>query len=374
MKKTKTSPVKTNKMEKKPITSDYKLNAVDCKCGDDCKCEGNKKNIFKKLFFVLLIALLGYVTFLKVTEYTNIKNFKDKVIPAAVKQVIGEQKLDYKIDNVVAVSGIYKFDIIIKSNGAEQKYSSFITTDGKLFFVSGVELQPTTPAKTAGNTEVKKMTCADLPKNAAPKLTAFVVANCPYGLQTQRLFKKAVTDVPAMSANLDVRYIGAIESGKITSMHGDAEAQENLKQICLREEQANVFFPYLSCYMQASGKGEECLATAGVNVANLNACTADKNRGLKYAQVDFDLADKFQVSGSPTLLLNGEKVVSEFDFGGRNVKAVKDILCCSADSKLGYCNAEVSTEDISVAFSKEDLAAAQSADGTAAPAAACATQ
>jgi glutaredoxin len=355
MKKTKVVASKLKKMDKKTIPSDYQLNKVEdaCNCGDEKCCKG--RNIFKTLFFVVLLIVLGYFAFLKISEQNNLNNFKTKVIPDAVKQVIGEQKLDYKIDNVVAVSGIYKFEIVIKSNGAEQKYNSFITQDGKLFFVSGIELQQ--KAATANTTPDKttKMTCSDLPKKDAPKMTAFVVANCPYGLQTQRLFKKAITDIGAMAQNLEVRYIGSIENGKIISMHGDKEAQENLKQICLRDEQPGVFMPYLSCYMQ-EGKTDECNATAGVNTANLKACTDDANRGLKYAAADFALADKFQVSGSPTLLLNGEKVVSEFDFGGRNVKAIKDMLCCSASNKLSYCSANASADNIAVSYSKEDLA------------------
>lgn len=364
MKKTKVVPSKIKKMSKKTISPDYKLDQVDDKCGCGDKCACNDKNIFKTMFIAVIVIIVGYFAFLKISEQNNLNNFKTKVIPDAVKQVIGDQKLDYKIDNVTAVSGIYKFEIIIKSNGAEQKYNSFITQDGKLFFVSGIELQNTEPAKTASNEKAEKMTCKDLPKNSIPKMTAFVVADCPYGVQTQRLFKKAISDIGAMAANLEVRYIGSVEDGKITSMHGDKEAVENLKQICLREEQSNVFMPYLSCYMQ-EGKSEECNVVSGVNVANLKACTDDKNRGLKYAAADFALADKFQISGSPTLLLNDKKVVSEFDFGGRNVKAIKDMLCCSADNKLSYCNVDASTDNISASFSKEDLAAAGGSTSTA---------
>ena len=376
MKKTKNTSSRSKKMEKKPMTPDYELNAVEDKCCDDGQCCeggkcGGKRNIFKALFFLVVLIAVGYFAFVKMTEAANINNFKTKVIPAAIKQVIGEQKLDYRIDNVVAVSGIYKFDVVIKSNGAEQRYSSFITQDGKIFFVSGVELKPTAPAvKAATQQAPAKMTCADLPKSATPKLTAFIVSTCPYGLQTQRLFKKIIADAPAAAANLAIKYIGSIENGKIVSMHGDKEAQENLKQICLREEQPAVFIPYVSCFMQ-EGKGDECVASTGVNVANLNACTADKNRGLKYAQADFDLANKFQVGGSPTLLLNDQKIVSEYDFGGRNEKAIQSILCCSGANKLPYCGTTLGADDIAISYSKTDLS---SATAGSAPAAACATQ
>jgi len=37
----------------------------------------------------------------------------------------------------------------------------------------------------------------------------------------------------------------------IKSMHGAAEAQENLRQICIREEQSGKYWDYVRCYIEA---------------------------------------------------------------------------------------------------------------------------
>ena len=94
----------------------------------------------------------------------------------------------------------------------------------------------------AGEAEKKQVeqSCETLTKVNKPKLEAFVVSYCPYGLQMQRVLVP-VYEALGDAADITVRYIGQVVDGKVTSMHGDEEAQENLKQICLREEQPDKF-------------------------------------------------------------------------------------------------------------------------------------
>jgi len=186
-------------------------------------------------------------------------------------------------------------------------------------------------------------------------LVAFVVSQCPYGVQMQRVFKKAIEEIPAISSFLKVKYIGSVENNKITAMHGDEEAQENLRQICIREEQKDKYWSYVSCYMQ-EGKSDGCLTTSGVNSTQLKACVDDVSRGIKYAKADFDLANKFSVSGSPALLLNEKQTVSEFDFGGRVPNAIKEIVCCGSNEKPEFCSQDISKDEVAVSFSKTDEA------------------
>ena len=153
----------------------------------------------------------------------------------------------FEVTSVKETNGVYEFVLSLQN----QTYTSYITKDGKILFTSGVKLDEIgkKPATTAAPT-TKPMTVNDLKKSDKPTLTAYVVSNCPYGLQTQRLFKNVLSEAPNISDSLKVKYIGSIVDGKITSMHGDAEAQENLKQICIRDEQPTLYWPYVNCYMQ----------------------------------------------------------------------------------------------------------------------------
>ena len=206
----------------------------------------------------------------------------------------------------------------------------------------------------------KKLSVKDLKKSDKPSLTAFVVANCPYGLQTQRVFKKVLEEAPEMASQLKVKYIGAIENGKITSMHGDEEAKENLRQICIRDEQSDLYWPYVNCYMK-EGKTDACLEEVGVDTATMTACTEDSKRGNAFAQKDFDLANKFKVSGSPTLLLNDSQIVSEFDFGGRVPNSIKTLVCGGSKTPGEVCASEISANEVAVSLSVTDEPAAAGA-------------
>ncbi|MBI4973860.1 hypothetical protein HZC27_04595 [Candidatus Roizmanbacteria bacterium] len=311
----------------------------------------------------VVVVLVGLFLFLKLSKGggADLNTMKTKTIPDLVKKVVNNPSTKIEVTSAKEVSGLVEFELTV----AGQKYTSYVTNDGKLLFTSGIKVDDLNKAQKSA-AGAKPATPANLEKADKANVTAFIVANCPYGLQMQRAFKKALSELPDLASSLMVRYIGSVDNGKITSMHGDKEAQENLKQICIREEQKEKYWPYVSCYMQ-EGKTEECLATAGVNVTDMTSCTTGAGRGLKYAQADFDLANKFSVSSSPTLIANNKQSVSEFDFGGRNANAIKEVVCAASKTKAGYCANALSKDDVAVSLSKTDDSAASNASGNAAP-------
>ena len=312
---------------------------------------------------IAVVAALAGILLLVSNFRGKTDEFKNKIIPAAVKKVMNDPKAKFEVVSVKDVNGVYEFQLKIDT----QSYTSYITKDGKILFTSGVKLdeigKPAAAAAAQGQAP-PSVKCEDIKKVEKPTVTTFIVANCPYGLQTQRLFKKVLEEAPGMAENLDVKYIGAITDGKITSMHGDEEAQENLRQICIRDEQSDLYWPYVNCYMQ-EGKVDQCLTNVGVDTAKLTACTKDAKRGLAFAQKDFDVAKKFNVSGSPTLLVNNSQIVSEFDYGGRVPNGIKSMMCCAGNSKGDYCANDLSTKEMATSFSLTDEAAAPAAGGTA---------
>jgi len=303
------------------------------------------------VFLVLIFLFLLFRTFGQGKK----SKFTKEIIPNAVKKIMNNQETAVTVDKLKDVSGVYEFELGIGSGSNARKYTSYITKDGNILFSSGIILK--TVAAQTNQSSPKKKSCSDLNKVDKANLTAYVVANCPFGLQMQRVFKKAIGELTDLSTFLKVRYIGSIENGKITSMHGDEEAQENLRQICIREEQSAYYWPYVSCYMQEQGKSADCLAQSGVNIDEVNNCMSDAGRGLKFAQADFDLANKYNIGSSPTLLLNDTQTVSEFDFGGRTANTIKDVLCCGEKSKSEFCSKELSKTEVASSFSKTDEAA-----------------
>lgn len=313
-----------------------------------------------------LVVLAGIFVFLKFTSgnVPDLNTMKTKVLPDIVKKAVNNPSTKVEITSVKETSGMIEFELTV--NG--QKYTSYTSRDGKYLFTSGIKVADLNKSPDAGAAQTKTAP-KDIAKADKPNVTAFVVSNCPYGLQMQRAFKKAISEAPDLASALSVKYIGAVENGKITSMHGDEEAQENLRQICIREEQTEKYWPYVSCYMQ-EGKNEECLSSTGVDTEKLNSCVSDTNRGLKYAQADFKVANQFGVSGSPTLIANNKQTVSEFDFGGRNPNAIKNVVCAASKNQAGYCKQDLTKTDVAVALSVSDETAPAEGSSSSAPAAA----
>jgi hypothetical protein len=263
------------------------------------------------------------------------------------------------LESVKDVSGVYEFKVKI----GEQEYTSYITKDGKILFTSGVEISPVTSTPTTTEAQAAKQTCADLAKTEMPVLEAFVVSQCPFGLQMQRILSEIIKNVPEAAKYIRVEYMGEINSNKVSSMHGDEEAQENLRQVCIREEQPNKYWDYIACHIK-KGDVDSCLTTTNIDKNILATCLNDVNKGIAYIKKDFENQDKYNdtpeckqdptkcaVGGSPALILNG-KAVSEFDFGGRTAEAVKTVICCGFKSQLAFCSQKLTTEQAATSFSE----------------------
>jgi len=250
-------------------------------------------------------------------------------------------------------SGVYQISFKI----SEQEYDAWVSKDGKYLFPAAYDLTATSTANSDTSTdESQKPTCESLKKTDKPILEAFVVSKCPYGLQMQRILYEVVKNIPSLAKNIKVKYIGAIEGDKITSMHGDTEAQENLRQICIREEQADKYWSYIGCHVK-KGDVDSCLAVANVDKSKLNTCMTDATKGLEYAKADFVLQDQHNISGSPTLIINGENLNTqnepiEFVFGGRTAEAAKTLLCCGFGQKPDTCSQKLSEDSAATGFSE----------------------
>ena len=274
----------------------------------------------------------------------------DQIAKKAV-EYINSNGLSTETVSLVGVSeesGLIKIKIKI----GEKEFDSYISKDGKLLFpATPIDMSAKKDDGTGSTaTGPTPQTCDSLNKTDKPQLEAYVVSRCPYGIQMQRVLADVVKNAPALDSNIIVRYMGSIVDGKVTAMHGDAEAQENLRQICIREEQHSKYWAYVSCQMKA-GDTTGCEKSTGVDSAKLSSCISNSNKGLAYAKVDFDLTDKNKVEGSPTLILDGVQV-SESDFGGRSTEGLKSMICCASKTKPGICSITLNTAEAAASFSE----------------------
>ncbi|MBU2539859.1 hypothetical protein KJ786_01725 [Patescibacteria group bacterium] len=321
--------------------------------------QSTKKNIIRivVIIIIIILALAGLLVYKLYFE----KNF-EKTISAneAGQKVVSFINENYlkdagkaELKEAAEFSTLYKvvFKLTMTGQTESQDEIIYLTKDGKYAFpeMQGVPINLDEKLAETADAGSQITSCESIKKADKPFLDAFVVSQCPYGLQMQRIIAKLVKDESVTKENIKVRYIGSITNGKIESMHGDEEAQENLRQICLREEQSTKYWNYISCYI-AEGKSDSCLASVGVDKTNLDTCVKDASRGLEYAKTDFDLSAQYEVAGSPTLILGNDKI-DEFSFGGRTEDALKSIICCASNNQADYCSKELSKESATSGFS-----------------------
>ena len=253
------------------------------------------------------------------------------------------------LEKVSRESGLIKIKIKLGTN----EFDSYISKDGKFLFPNVIDISAsdkTAEANSEKTATTSAASCDELTKTDNPMLEVYVVSQCPYGLQIQRAMAEAVANAPELANYIKVRYIGSTDGKTIESMHGEEEATENLRQICIREEQSAKYWEYTSCYMKA-GDSASCLSSTGVDTGKVTACMSDTTRGVAYASEDFALADSNSVSGSPTLML-GNANVDESGFGGRSADAIKQIVCCASNSEAGFCSQTLNTAAAASSFSE----------------------
>ena len=262
----------------------------------------------------------------------------------------------YIFDEALATAANYASQADVFEKVSDKYLLKADVTGAKYYASAEAQKKAEELAKKAAETK-----CASIAKKDKPELDAFIVSNCPYGLQMQRVLVP-VMNALSSSANIKIRYIGSVSGNTIISMHGDTEAQENLRQICLREEQSDKFVPYISCYMKA-GKTDDCLTEAKVDKTKLTTCMTDTTKGIAYAKEDFALQAKYSVSGSPTMIFNGAQA-SEFDFGGRTAEAVKTMICCGFNTKPLACSTTLDTRSAATSFAAEYSSAQTTSTGS----------
>ena len=313
----------------------------------------------------IAIIVVGVLIFAKSNNgfsLTGILGMTDQQIGEKALKYINDNKLSQTPATLVSVSqesGLVKVKIKIGT----QEFDSYATKDGKILLPQGYIMEETEKDSSNNNTSSNNeplQDAASMIKTDSPMLEAFIVSRCPFGLQMQRMMADAVKNIPSLAQYIKVKYMGSVSGDKITSMHdqqpGGAEATENLRQICIREEQPSKYWAYVGCQMKASGTETSCEKSTGVDSAKLSACMSDKNKGIAYAQKDFTVANAYNVTGSPTLAINGA-VVAEFDssnkpiFGGRVSDEIKTIVCAAFNSKPSFCSTKLSTVSAASGFS-----------------------
>ncbi len=180
----------------------------------------------------------------------------------------------------------------------------------------------------------------NIPKSSKPTVELFVMSYCPYGTQAE---KGIIPAIKALGNSVDfkLRFV-------YYSMHGWKELQENLRQYCVQKEHPDKLFDYLSCFLNNSDSSS-CLAKYNLNVSSCME-SADKEfnntEQSSLCNIDKELNQKYGVSNSPTLVINGVKASPS----SRSPAAYLALICSAFTSRPSGCSASLPTSSYSPGF------------------------
>ncbi len=268
-------------------------------------------------------------------------------------------------------SKLYSIKMDITQDGSSVG-EIWVFSDGKVMYLVGNEFDLNEPLPQDIPDDPNPEPPVEVQKSDKPSVELFVMSHCPYGTQAE---KGILPVVNALGDSIDfkIRFV-------YYAMHQDTEVYEELNQYCIREEQNEKFIPYLECFL-VDGNGERCLGVAGIDSAELSACTTAADTEFEVTanledqsswlsgyyplfNVDAELNDWYDVGGSPTLVINGTEIPSIQDSSGasfyayndqiipfdRSPKTYAQILCSLFNTAPAECDGTFSSVNPSSGF------------------------
>jgi glutaredoxin len=179
----------------------------------------------------------------------------------------------------------------------------------------------------------------------------FVMAFCPYGTQAEAALDPVVS-LLGTRADITVRYIASVAgttADSVESLHGPAEAKEDLRQLCINRYSPAQFWAYLTAFNRECYPGwqnatflDACSANTtgklGMDNRKIETC-ATGSEGLDLLQADEAAGVGYDVQSSPTLIINGQVYT-----GARTPEAYKEAVCSHFDTPPAECATTLSTQ------------------------------
>jgi hypothetical protein len=153
-----------------------------------------------------------------------------------------------------------------------------------LCFLSGAGIMwgvdsrhPNAAGMTADTTHGKQSATAGakVTNPGAVPVDLHVMAQCPYGVQAENAFKDVVAKF-GPDLDLHVEYIGQVQGGEPSSMHGPNEVKGDLLQVCAAKYAPAKAFDFILCQNENSKEvatnGASCAAKVGAPADKITAC------------------------------------------------------------------------------------------------------
>lgn len=385
-----------NKDTKNSETKETKVSETAKKSCRTCKAiEGKKKLGIGLLALVLIVSALFFL------QKNNIEGEgeKDSLVKSAISKIglwgnenntgtedgkvlsaedeVAKNKIEAFINENLMSSGatvtikdfafskedrLYKMTVDV---GNGQEIESCLTKDEKLFFPQVIDIEKMKQEKLEAEEKAKaekEKELAEMGKSDKPKVELFVMSHCPFGTQAE---KGMLPVLKALGDKIDFELKFCTYA-----MHGEKELQEQLNQYCIQKESPEKLNDYLNCFLEEDEDDEEdekkrvreCIANVGISSSKLASCVAATDKEYKVMEnfknkdtwfngrfpifdVHKEDNEKYGITGSPGLVINGKKVSSE-----RDSKSLLEAICAGFNDRPEECDADLSSVTPSAGF------------------------
>jgi thiol-disulfide isomerase/thioredoxin len=137
-------------------------------------------------------------------------------------------------------------------------------------------------------------------------------------------------------------------------MHEQKELIEELREYCLQKQKLQLLTSYLKCFLE-EGKSNECLTKVGIDTVEIKNCMTvtdttykvtkiynDKskwyNNQFPYFNVYKEDNTKYNIQGSPDLVINGKTMAS-----GRDPESLLELICSAFNNPPEECKTKLSS-------------------------------
>lgn len=298
---------------------------------------------------VIVLALVGGLAYYYKNKPADIgPDGAKKAVADFVNNNLLQPGTKATIKSVAKDGSLYKVSI----NVAGQDVDTYMTQDGKTFFPQAMDVASVGGANASGQQAAPA--AQDIPKSDVPDVKLFVMSYCPYGTQMEKGILPVVNALGS-KIKFSLEFVDY-------SMHNDKstndrkELDENLRQYCIEKNQPQKLDAYLSCFLN-KGQGTEssCMASAGVDTTQVASCVAQTDNQFNVTKdwndqstwvgqfppfdVNKDENVKYNVQGSPTLVINGV----EAQPSGRDSASLLSTICSAFNNTPKECSTKLSS-------------------------------
>jgi len=274
------------------------------------------------------------------------------VLPAAC----GERTISFVNNNLVTAGTSAELISIAEKGGLYEikcvyqmkEITLYTSKDCTLLFTNGINMNASEGSRQAP--QVTQAAVAPV-KSARPAVDLYVMSFCPYGTQAETVMGP-VFELLRTKADIRIRYIATITgttAGSVDSLHGPAEANEDLQQLCINTYYPEKYWAYLNtfnndCYpsWQNAALLESCrkntTAALSIDREKIDSC-AGGAEGLALLRSDETASAKDGASASPMLFINGVLYS-----GSRTPEAYKQAICNSFETPPAECSTILSSQ------------------------------